>query len=129
VVHDAAVMTWPADKKKPKVRQLDNLVGRGAMTGSFWGFLFGLLFVAPLLGAAIGAAVGALGGKLADLGIDDDFIDSLRAQLEPGTSALFVLSSDEVLDRVTDAFGGSGAQLVTTNLSAEQEIALHEAFG
>src|SRR5690348_15231534 len=73
-VHDAAEVSWPMDKKRPKTKQLHNLTGAGALGGSFWGLLFGLLFFVPLLGMAMGAAIGALSGSMADVGIDDDFI-------------------------------------------------------
>jgi len=36
-VQDAAVVTWPVDKKKPKTRQLKSLTGAGALGGAFWG--------------------------------------------------------------------------------------------
>ena len=62
--------------------------------------LFGLLFLVPLLGAAIGAAAGALSGSLVDVGIDDKFIDGVKQQVTPGTSALFVLTSGAVPDRM-----------------------------
>jgi uncharacterized membrane protein len=127
-VHDAATVTWPEGAKKPKTRQLANLAGAGALGGAFWGLLFGLLFLVPLLGAAIGAAAGALAGKLSDVGINDDFIRRTREQITPGTSALFVLTSDAVVDRVRDAFAGARAELLFTNLSTEQENALREAF-
>jgi uncharacterized membrane protein len=127
-VHDAATVSWPTDKKKPKTRQLENLTGAGAVGGAFWGLLFGILFFVPLLGLAVGAAAGALGGSLADAGISDDFIRSVREQVTPGTSALFVLSSDAVLDKVIDAFKSTNAQLIRTNLSNDQEAALRAAF-
>jgi uncharacterized membrane protein len=66
---DAAIVTRPDDRKKPKTEQLRSMAGMGALTGSFWGLLFGLLFFVPLLGMAVGAAFGALGGSLADVGI------------------------------------------------------------
>jgi uncharacterized membrane protein len=66
---DAAIVTWPDDRKKPKTEQLRSMAGMGAPTGSFWGLLYGLLFFVPLLGMAVGAAFGALGGSLADVGI------------------------------------------------------------
>ena len=91
-IHDAATVTWEAGKKKPKTRQLRNLAGAGALGGAFWGLLFGLIFFVPLLGAAIGAATGALSGSLADVGIDDSFINRVRDQITPGTSALFVMT-------------------------------------
>lgn len=127
-VHDAATVSWPEGAKKPKTRQLNNLAAAGAMSGTFWGMLFGLLFFVPLLGAAVGAATGALSGMLADVGIDDDFIANVRRQVTPGTSALFVMTSDGVRDRVREAFAGSHAELIHTNLSHEDEAALREAF-
>ena len=86
------------------------------------------MFLVPLLGAAIGAAAGALAGKLSDVGINDDFIRRTREQVTPGTSALFVLTSDAVVDRVREAFSGQRPELLFTNLSTEQENALREAF-
>ncbi|HEY3141105.1 MAG TPA: DUF1269 domain-containing protein [Acidimicrobiales bacterium] len=127
-VHDAATVTWEPDKTKPKTRQLDSLAGVGALNGAFWGMLFGLLFFVPLLGMAVGAAAGALSGSLADVGIDDDFIASVRAKVTPGTSALFVLTSDAVLDKVYDAFQGQQAELIYTNLSADEDARLREVF-
>jgi uncharacterized membrane protein len=127
-VHDAAVVSWEADARKPKTRQLHNLAGAGALGGAFWGLLFGLIFFVPLLGLVIGAAAGALSGSLGDVGIDDSFIKQTRDKVTPGTSALFLLSSDAVVDRVREAFEGQRAELLFTNLNDEQEKALREAF-
>ena len=127
-IHDAAAVTWPAGKKKPKTRQLRSLTGTGALGGAFWGLLFGLLFFVPLLGMAVGATVGGLTGSLADVGIDDKFIARVKETVTPGTSALFVLTSEAVTDKVKDAFAGTRAELIHTNLSDEQEAKLREAF-
>jgi uncharacterized membrane protein len=127
-IHDVAIVTWPEDRKKPKTRQLHRLAGAGALGGAFWGLLFGLIFLIPLLGAAIGAATGALTGALADVGIDDKFIKEVREKVTPGTSALFVMTSDAVLDKVRDALKGTEAELIHTNLSGEDEARLREAF-
>jgi len=127
-VHDAATVSWPPGAKKPKTRQLRSLTGAGAMGGMFWGMLFGLIFFVPFLGAAIGAATGALAGSLADVGIDDDFIKAVRDEVTPGTSALFLMSSDAVPDKVKAAMADLGhrPQLIQSNLTAEQEAALRE---
>jgi uncharacterized membrane protein len=125
---DAAIVTWPQGRKKPKTEQLRSLTGAGALGGSFWGLLFGLLFFIPLLGMAIGAAMGALAGSLSDIGIDDGFIRRVREQVTEGTSALFVMSANVVADKVLADFRVTGAQLVSTNLSAEQEAKLREVF-
>jgi len=129
-VHDSATVSWEEGKKKPKTRQSQSLTAMGALGGTFWGLLFGLIFFVPLLGAAVGAAAGAIGGALTDVGIDDDFIDSVRSKVTPGTSALFALTSDAVVDRVHEAFAQEGFQgeLVQTNLSAQEEAKLREAF-
>jgi uncharacterized membrane protein len=127
-VQDAAVVSWEAGKNKPKTRELHDTKLGGALGGGFWGLLFGLIFFVPLLGLAIGAASGALFGSLADVGISDSFIKSVRDQVTPGTSALFLLSSDAVIDRVKQEFSGTEAELISTNLSSEQETKLREAF-
>jgi uncharacterized membrane protein len=127
-LHDAASVSWQPDTKKPKTRQLHHLVRPGAMGGMFWGMLFGLIFMVPIAGAAVGAAAGALRGSLRDVGIDDEFIKSARDQITPGTSALFLMSSEAVPDKVKETFDRTGLklQLIESNLSAEQEAALRE---
>ena len=127
-VHDAAVVRWETGDKKPRTRQANHLTGGGALGGSFWGLLFGLVFFVPILGMAVGAAVGAMSGSLSDAGINEDFINSVRGKVTPGTSALFILSSDAVMHKVTQAFAGRDMEMITTNLSVEQEMALREAF-
>jgi uncharacterized membrane protein len=123
-VEDAATVTWPADRKRPKTRQAKK--GRGALGGGFWGLLFGLIFFVPLLGVAVGAAVGA--SSMKHVGIDDDFIEGVRAKVVPGTSALFALTSEGVPDKVAEAFHGTEAELLYTNLSGDQETELREMF-
>jgi uncharacterized membrane protein len=127
-VYDAATVSWPADKKKPKTHQLASTTGAGALGGAFWGLLFGLLFFVPFLGMAVGAAAGALAGSLTDVGIDDDFISSVRSKVTPGTSALFVMTGEAVMDKVQEAFKGQNPELIQTNLSKEEEDKLREAF-
>jgi uncharacterized membrane protein len=127
-VHDAAIVTWAEGAKKPKTRQLRSMTGAGALGGAFWGMLFGLIFFVPLLGMAIGAGMGALTGSMTDVGIDDAFIRRMRDEIQPGTSAMFVLTSGAVVDKVKEAFEGQEMTLVETNLSHEQEDKLREVF-
>ena len=127
-VVDAATVSWPEDRKAPKTKQAVNLTGAGAMDGAFWGMLFGLLFFVPFFGMAVGAAFGALGGKMRDYGIDDDFIKKVREQVTEGTSALFLLTSDAVMDKVTDELKGEKFELIASNLTKEQEDELMAAF-
>lgn len=128
-VQDAAIVAWPQGKKKPKTRQMASTTAAGALGGAFWGMLFGLLFFVPFFGLAMGAAMGALAGKFSDYGINDDFIRSVREQVTEGTSALFLLSSGAVVERVADAFKGTHMQLISSNLTSEQENHLRADFG
>jgi uncharacterized membrane protein len=127
-LHDAAIVTWPVGKKKPKTQQLTSMAGVGALQGAFWGMLFGLLFFVPFFGLAIGAAMGGLAGAFADYGIDDNFIKSVRSQVTEGTSALFLMTSDAVQDKVKEAFKGQKFELIASNLTKAQEENLRAAF-
>jgi uncharacterized membrane protein len=127
-LHDAAIVTWPEGKKKPKTKQVANLAGIGALDGAFWGMLFGLIFFVPFFGMAVGAAMGALSGKFADYGIDDDFIKSVQSQVTEGTSALFLMTSEAVVDKVADAMQGMEFELIASNLSKDEEDNLRAAF-
>jgi uncharacterized membrane protein len=129
-VIDGAVVTYPAGAKKPKTRQMHNTAAAGALGGAFWGMLFGLIFFIPLIGLAIGAGMGALMGSMSDVGIDDNFIKSVREKVTPGTSALFLYTANAVQDRVLDEFKDQRGhmELIQSNLSKEQEDNLRAAF-
>jgi len=64
-----------------------------------------------------------------DVGISDAFVSDVRQEVTPGTSALFVLSSGAVYDKIAVEFRGTDAELIRTNLSDEKEAKLREAFG
>ena len=58
------------------------------------------------------------------------FINRVRDEITPGTSALFIMSTDVVVDKIHDAFAGQEPpELIFTNLNTEQEAALREVFG
>jgi uncharacterized membrane protein len=127
-IHDGAIVEWPVGKRKPKTRQLDDVVGEWSLIGGFWGFLFGVLFFMPILGLAIGAGGGALAGALRDVGIDDDFIKKIRAEVTEGTSALFLLTSGAVEQPIRQRFIGTHAQVLYTDLDPEEEAKLRDVF-
>lgn len=127
--YDAALAAWEPGQRRPHIHGLPAAYP-GALDPGFWGLLFGLIFFVPLLGAAVGTTTGALAGALADVGIDDHFMNSVRDQVSPGTSALFVLGSDATVAAVHDALdAGPGAAPITAQLAAEQAAALREVFG
>jgi uncharacterized membrane protein len=126
---DAATVTWPEGKSKPKTRHLGDLTAVGACDGAFWGLLFGWLFFAPFLGAAMGAAIGGLSGHFADYGIGKEFLEEVRSKVTKGSSALFLLLGQVTTDRVIEAFKAAPKfEVIATNLSHEQEEKLKAAF-
>jgi uncharacterized membrane protein len=127
-LHDAAIVTWPEGKTKPKTKHLTNLTGAGALSGAFWGLLFGILFFVPLFGLVVGATIGAFAGSMTHMGINEDFIKSIRKKVTEGTSALFLMTSDAVEDRVVEAMKKSKFEIIATNLSKEEEGKLRAAF-
>jgi uncharacterized membrane protein len=82
----------------------------------------------PLLGAAVGAALGVWSTSIIDMGISDKFIDEVKQKVTPGTSALFLLTDDTVVDKVESALKDMNAHLIASNLSADQEAKLRETF-
>src|SRR5262249_28351333 len=107
-VVDAAIVSWPADAKKPKTQHMTNLAGGGARDGAFWGMLLGWIFFMPFIGMAVGALTGALSGHFADYGIGRDFIENVRSKVTPGTSALFLLTGQVTVDKVAAAAKEAG---------------------
>jgi uncharacterized membrane protein len=128
-VHDAALVTWPAGRQGPQFRQLVDFVGIGALNGMFWGLLLGCIFFTPFFGLAFGAAFGALAAAFRDYGIYDSFIQRVRSEVTEGTSALFLMTGDAVLDRVAEAMKQLKFEIISSNLSREDEQRLRTAFG
>lgn len=101
-------------------------VGTGATWGMFWSLLFGLLFFIPVFGMAVGAGLGALMGKVAKSGVDEQFQDQVRAMLQPGTSALFLVAEQVTPDETAEALSHYGGTVLTSSLSKEQEARLQQ---
>jgi uncharacterized membrane protein len=121
-MEDAVVVTHDA-QGKVQLHQAVNLTAAGAVSGGFWGTLIGMLFLNPLAGAVIGASSGALSGKLADIGINDQFMKDLGTTFTPGSSALFVLVRKATPDKVLEGlkpFMGKG-RILQTSLTKEKE--------
>jgi uncharacterized membrane protein len=128
-IQDAALVHWAVGERKPRTRHLACGLTSDPLDAGFWGLLFGLVFFVPLLGAAMGAATGALTDALADVGIDDHFINRVRDQVAPGTSALFLLTPGPVVDQVDEVLpDGARPEPISTDLDPHQEAALRAVF-
>ncbi len=129
-IQDAAGVVWPRGAQRPETTQLPqpDFAGRGALDSAFWGLLFGLIFLAPLLELTADASSGSLASQFADYGIDDDFIQQMRDKVTEGTSALFLMSGEDMTDRIVDAGAGMTFEIITANLSKAEEERLHTTF-
>ena len=73
--------------------------------------------------------MGALSASWSDYGIGNEFVENVRSQVTEGTSALFLLVGQVTTDKVTEAFKSAPKfEVISTNLSHEQEEQLKEAF-
>jgi uncharacterized membrane protein len=129
---DAAIVTWPQGKKKPKAQHLQEKKQHSrALGGAFWGMLFGLIFGVPFFGMALGAGFSSLGGESPDYGISKDFINDVEQKVTEGTSALFLKTSGVEEAKVADAIKKKDweFEIISTNLSKEHEQKLREEIG
>ncbi|WP_310486787.1 DUF1269 domain-containing protein [Chamaesiphon sp. VAR_69_metabat_338] len=125
-LEDAAVVVRNQEGKV-KIKQAQELVAAGAVSGSYWGILLSVLFFNPIF-ALVGAAAGALSGALSDIGIDDNFMRDLGSTIEPGTSAIFVLVRKSTPDRVLADLSKFEGKVLRTSLSKEDEAKLQAAL-
>ena len=123
-----AVVVFKDKKGKIKLRQMYDLTATGAMKGGFVGILIGLLFLNPLLGLVVGSASGAVGGALSDVGIKDNFMKELAANVKQGNSMLFVLVRKVTSEKVLDQLQGTGGKIVQTSLTHDEEEKLQAAL-
>jgi uncharacterized membrane protein len=125
-LEDAAIVVRNQEGKV-KIKQAQELVAAGAISGSYWGVLLSVLFFNPIF-ALVGAAAGALSGALSDIGIDDNFMRDLGSTIEPGTSAIFVLVRKSTPDRVLADLSKFEGKVLRTSLSKEDEAKLQAAL-
>ena len=121
---------------KVQVKQAVNLTrlgaASGASTGMLIGALAGLLVLNPLAGMAVGgiagAGFGALSGRMADYGINDEFIKNLGKTIPKDSSALFLLIKRSTPDKVLPEIEPFKPRVLKTSLSNEQEDKLRSAL-
>lgn len=98
-VHDEVTVTWMPGAHQPRIGHLRYETSAVATRGSVLGGLVGLMFLAPVTGSA-GAGLADLAHQLRGSGIDQTFLEEVKAHLRPESSALLVLSGKADLDEV-----------------------------
>ncbi|MCG8352137.1 MAG: DUF1269 domain-containing protein [Chloroflexales bacterium] len=107
-----------------EITQTDSRRGQSAMIGGGIGLLAGWLFGGPIGGLAIGTVLGAM----RDRGISDRFVNELSAQLQPDSSAIFLLVRRADTYRVLEELRPHQGRVVHTTLTPETEQALRKAL-
>jgi uncharacterized membrane protein len=131
-----AALAWRDDKGRVRIHQALPTTATGAeagaLGGALWGTLLGMVFLNPLAGLVVGglsgAAAGATAGALSDIGISDDLIRRIGAQLRPGNAAVFALIRRSTPDRVIEALKQYHPTVLHTNLTKDREEDLVKAL-
>jgi uncharacterized membrane protein len=90
---DSAVVVKDQEGKIHVKNELDRGVKVGAVGGGLLGMLITGIFF-PVAGLVVGAVAGALVGGSIKLNVDRDFVKEVGEDMQPGTSALFVVVRD-----------------------------------
>jgi uncharacterized membrane protein len=117
-LEDAAYVTRDAEGVT-RLHQGSRLTPRGPIT-SAWTSLVGLFFVSTE------AEFRAL--QLGDYGIEDEFARRVKLEVGRGSSALFVLRSDEAKTAVESATAGRGSIVMQTALDGEAATHLRRSL-
>ncbi len=124
-ITDAAVIFKEADGTV----KVDNEVSGAMWAGLGIGGLLGLAltFVFPIAGIALGMAGGAAIAGMSGDHIDKKFVEDVRNELKPGSSALFILEkgNEAALRGVLEPFEGN---LYQTTLDSDAEQQLRDAL-
>jgi uncharacterized membrane protein len=76
----------------------------------------------------MGAGMGALFGHFGEKGIDKAFQEQVRDQLQPGSSALFMIIEQATPDKAIAALSQYGGTVIKTSLSDEDTKKLQDAL-
>lgn len=117
-VVDQAVVTWPSGAARPEAEPPHATPKQGAAWGALWGAVAGILVALPVLGGVAGAIIGTKAAAGASHGISRRDLARIRAEVIPGTSALFLVTDEGDLGQLADRFRLANTTLVHTSVSA-----------
>jgi uncharacterized membrane protein len=117
---DSAIVVRDQEGKVHVRNEIDRGVKVGALGGGMLGVLIGSIFF-PFAGLLVGVLGGALVGASLDMGIQKKFVQQVADDLQPGTSALFIIVRDADPDMALAALRPYTGKVYHTSLSPEAE--------
>lgn len=124
---DTAVLVREPDGRIHTEDELDSGVETGMVVGGLLGLALSFLF--PVAGLAVGVAGGALVGRMFEQGVDRELVKEVREQLQPGTSALFLMVQDARADAAIATVRPYKGKIYQSALPYETEQSLRRALG
>jgi uncharacterized membrane protein len=115
-LHDACLVVRADDGTVHKRETHDISTTKGGWYGGAWGLLGGAIIGFPLAIAAAGAGIGAYMARRRDLGITEEFEQSVADRLDPGKSAAVVLVDEAHATGIETAAQNRGAWTRTVTL-------------
>ena len=126
-IDDMAVVVKDAEGEVHTDNQLDTGVKAGIVGGSLLGLLIAGIF-APIGGLVLGGALGGLVGAMFDKGISKSFVKDVSNELQPNTSAIFIIAKDSNANAVVAALRKYEGNVYQTTLPSDLEAQLREAL-
>lgn len=125
-IDDMAVVEKDVDGKVHVRHGIDSTTAGGAVVGGALGLLLGLVFF-PLAGIAIGAIAGGFIGRSLHHNIDKNLVNDVTNDLQPDTSALFVIGSGSPA-AVVGALAPFKGKVYQTTVDPETEAQIQAAL-
>ena len=123
-----AVCVTKDKHEKVQLHQSQRKTAKGASWGAAAGLVAGSIFLTPLFGVAAGALIGGAAGRKVDIGLPDDFVKQVSAQLKPQSSALVLVVNSVNKQVVVPQLQQYGGVLLSSTLSPESEAKLQAAL-
>jgi uncharacterized membrane protein len=104
---DAAVMVRERSGNLTITERAELTPAKGARRGALIGAVIGIVFPPSLLAsAALGAAAGAVTGKVTDQGFENELLEDIAQNLEPGKSAIIAVVEHTMYEQMLEAVDG-----------------------
>lgn len=112
--------------RQVRVIQTHGKKGKFAAGGAGIGLLAGFLLGGPIGGLVVGAGLGAITAAMKDFGIDDKNIETIKARLQPNSSALLLLGQANDRDALIAKLRTYDPTVVSSSLTPEVEKEIRE---